>query len=860
MKEFTSQANRALVKAQELKDARDHSELRAGHLLRGLVTECREQVDELLSRIGVLTEVVQAATDNLLERYPKVHGALAEAVSPDVQRVLRGASALAEKSSEAQVSAYALFVSLVSNTEERELRELLLQLKIDPKRVSRAWGELRKSSPQGAGTVAGEGQENVLEKYGSYLTDLATEGKLDPVVGRDDEIRRVIQILSRKTKNNPVLVGEPGTGKTALVEGLAQRIIRGDVPEGLSHARIYSLDLASLMAGAKYRGDFEERLKSVLLALKGEENTLLFIDELHTIVGAGKTEGSMDLGNMLKPMLARGELRCIGATTLDEYRLHIEKDAALERRFQQVRVGEPDPEAALSILRGIKERFEAHHGVRLADSALVAAVRLSHRYIADRFLPDKAIDLMDEAAARVRIQLDTVPEELDTMNRRLLQLQIEQKALAQEPDVASRRRLAELVAELATLSREVDQQQAVWQERKRSIAELRTLQEELERARTRRELAERNYDLQAAAELKYQTIPTLEKQLATLRQLESAPAETVTAETIAEVVSRWTGIPVSRLGQTEQKRLLELPTLLHQRVIGQDEAIRAVSDAVLRNRSGLRSGGRPIGSFLFLGPTGVGKTELAKALAEALFDSDKALIRLDMGEYQEKHSVARMIGAPPGYVGHEEGGQLTEAVRRRPYSVVLFDEVEKAHPEVFDTLLQLLDEGQLTDGQGRRVDFANSVVIMTSNLGSQRFATQGLGETDAPGSAQLTVADLAPELHAFFRPEFLNRLDETVVFQRLSLGQMEQIAELKSRALVARLAELEIAARLTPAALTALARESYAPELGARPLERLLRQRLETPLSRMLLGGELKAGQSVEVDWEASDFSFKVDP
>ncbi len=420
--------------------------------------------------------------------------------------------------------------------------------------------------------------------------------------------------------------------------------------------------------------------------------------------------------------------------------------------------------------------------------------------------------------------------------------------------------MAELVAELATLSREVDQQQAVWQERKRSIAELRTLQEELERARTRRELAERSYDLQAAAELKYQTIPNLEKQLATLRQLESAPAETVTAETIAEVVSRWTGIPVSRLGQTEQKRLLELPTLLHQRVIGQDEAIRAVSDAVLRNRSGLRSGGRPIGSFLFLGPTGVGKTELAKALAEALFDSDKALIRLDMGEYQEKHSVARMIGAPPGYVGHEEGGQLTEAVRRRPYSVVLFDEVEKAHPEVFDTLLQLLDEGQLTDGQGRRVDFANSVVIMTSNLGSQRFATQGLGETDAPGSAQLTVADLAPELHAFFRPEFLNRLDETVVFQRLSLGQMDQIAELKSRGLVARLAELEIAATLTPAALTALARESYAPELGARPLERLLRQRLETPLSRMLLGGELKAGQSVEVDWEASDFSFKVDP
>ena len=856
MKELTQTAGHALQKAQEIKDAASHSELRSGHVAKGLLSEAYDQVSTLLNAVGVLPEALSAALDHLLQGYPKVQGAITTAVSPDVQKILRGAQAVADNAGDGEISAYALFLSIVRNTDEQDLRAIFDKMKLRPAELTRAFDRIRRESKGKVGTAEGEGQENVLEKYGTYLTDLARDGKLDPVVGREEEIRRVIQILSRKTKNNPVLVGEPGTGKTAIVEGLAQRIVRGDVPETLLSARIYSLDLASMMAGAKYRGDFEERLKSVLKALKDEENVLLFIDELHTIVGAGKTEGSSDMGNMLKPMLARGELRCIGATTLDEYREHVEKDAALERRFQQVFVAEPDVESTLSILRGIKPRFEAHHGVRISDAALVSAVELSDRYISDRFLPDKAIDLVDEAASRVRIQLDTVPEELDRLQRRVLQLQIEQKALEGETDDASKRRLENLRKELAEVSKQSAELSEAWKKRRASVEEIRSLQSRLEGAKQEMENAERNYNLQKAAELKYQTVPQLEKEIeAKRRAIAEAKngaldvAETVTSETVAEVVSRWTGIPVSKLDATEQQKLLKLSEVLHRRVVGQDEAVDVVAEAVLRNRSGLRAKGRPIGSFLFLGPTGVGKTELAKTVAEALFDSEKSIVRIDMSEYMEKHSVARLIGAPPGYVGFEAGGQLTEAVRRRPYSVVLFDEVEKAHPDVFNALLQLLDEGRLTDGRGRHVDFSNTVVIMTSNIGSRLFAER---------ARPVGFEEIEPELKGFFRPEFLNRLDDIVVFQKLEPEQMRQVAELKTRGLVERLQELGVKCTFTKDALQALVSESYDPEMGARPLERYLRKNVETPVSRMLLAQELKAGQSLTVGHDGKKFEFDV--
>jgi ATP-dependent Clp protease ATP-binding subunit ClpB len=702
------------------------------------------------------------------------------------------------------------------------------------------------------------GQENVLDLYGQELVARAREGKLDPVIGRDEEIRRVIRILSRKTKNNPVLVGEPGTGKTAIVEGLAQRIVRGDVPESLKDKKIFSLDMGSLIAGAKYRGEFEERLKAILQALEDDGgNTLLFIDEIHTLVGAGKADGAMDAGNLLKPKLARGELHCIGATTLNEYRLHIEKDAALERRFQPVIVAEPSQEESVSILRGIKERFDAHHGVRIQDNAIVAAVKLSSRYIADRFLPDKAIDLMDEAAAMVKTQLDTMPEELDSLSRKLLQYQIEEKALKSEKDEKSRERLKALRTEIEELSKRVDTMKTQWDERARYIAATRAARGKVEDVRRAIEQAEAAYDLNKAAELKYKTLRDAE---AKLKVAEDAAAksrvgqtefhEEVTEDEIAEVVSRWTGIPVTRLRAEEKDKLLTLPAHLAKRVIGQREAVQAVSDAILRNRSGLGRENRPIGSFLFLGPTGVGKTELTKAVAELLFDSEDRVIRLDMSEYMEKHAVSKLIGAPPGYVGYEEGGQLTEAVRRQPYSVLLFDEVEKAHPDVFNMLLQVLDDGRLSDSQGRTVSFKNTLVVMTSNIGSAVIAA-------AAGSGKpLTTEDLMPEIRKFFRVEFVNRIDEIIAFQPLELEDLVQVATLRFGDLAKRLRERGITAELSEPAARAVAELSYDPQFGARPINRFIQRRLENPLSRVLVAGALRPGTHLVIDYRDDDFLF----
>jgi ATP-dependent Clp protease ATP-binding subunit ClpB len=699
-----------------------------------------------------------------------------------------------------------------------------------------------------------EGTYQALERYGRDLTKLAAEGKLDPVIGRDEEIRRVIQILSRRTKNNPVLIGEPGVGKTAIVEGLAQRIIRGDVPEGLKDKRIVALDMGSLIAGAKYRGEFEERLKAVLKEVQEAQGEIvLFIDELHTVVGAGKAEGAMDAGNLLKPMLARGELHCIGATTLDEYRKHVEKDAALERRFQPVMVDQPSVEDTISILRGLKDRYELHHGVRIKDSALVAAAVLSNRYISDRFLPDKAIDLVDEAAAKLRTEIESMPTELDEVLRRVMQLEIEREALKKEKDSASKQRLANLEKELANLKSRSDALKAQWQTEKQAVQKLRKLREQIEQTRVEIEQAERRYDLNKVAELRYGRLFQLEKDL---KEAESELSkqgtklikEEVDEEDIAEVVSRWTGIPVSKLLEGEVQKLLHLEEELHKRVVGQDEAVQAVSEAVIRARSGLKDPNRPIGSFIFLGPTGVGKTELARALAEFLFDDERAMIRIDMSEYQEKHTVSRLVGAPPGYVGYEEGGQLTEAVRRRPYCVILFDEIEKAHHDVFNLLLQILEDGRLTDGQGRTVDFKNTIVIMTSNVGSHRIlAYQGAFAGEAFERMKETVLE---ELRQHFRPEFLNRVDEIVVFHALSEEHLKHIVEIQLELLQRRLAERHIRLEVTDAAKEHLVRVGYDPAYGARPLKRVIQKEVETALGRRLLKGEIRDGQTVTVDYE----------
>ena len=847
--------NRMTVKLQEaLQTAsahamrRSHQGIDVEHLLLALVEQADGLAGSLLEQAGISVTSVSGALEQALAKVPQVQGAGAGPGQIHLTSRLSQVLTRAEQEMRGLRDEY-LSVEhvLLSMAEEGGV---LRRLGLTRDRLLSALQQVR-----GHQRVTSQDPESTyqsLEKYGRDLTRLAGQGKLDPVIGRDEEIRRVIQILSRRTKNNPVLIGEPGVGKTAIVEGLAQRIVKGDVPEGLKQKRLIVLDMGALVAGAKFRGEFEERLKAVLKEIQAAEGqVLLFIDELHTVVGAGAAEGAMDAANLLKPMLARGELHMIGATTLDEYRKHIEKDAALERRFQPVLVDQPSVEDTISILRGLKERYEVHHGVRIKDAALVAAARLSHRYISDRFLPDKAIDLMDEAAARLRTEIDSLPAELDEVSRKVMQLEIEREALRKETDQGSRARLETLEQELTEKTRELNTLKAQWDAEKNSVGRLRKLRQQIEEVKHKIEQAERAYDLNRVAELRYGELPRLERELASeeaalaKKQGESRLLkEEVDEEDIALVVSRWTGIPVTRLMEGEMDKLLRLEELLHRRVVGQDEAVRAVADAVLRARSGIKDPNRPIGSFLFLGPTGVGKTELARALASTLFDDEANLIRIDMSEYMEKHTVARLIGAPPGYVGYEEGGQLTEAVRRRPFSVILFDEIEKAHHDVFNVLLQVLDDGRLTDSQGRTVDFKNTVLIMTSNLGSQEILEAQQRRMPYDKMRDMVMA----ELRRHFRPEFLNRVDETVVFHPLTSDHLTKIVEIQLARLRDRLAERRIALVLTTAATADLAQRGYDPVYGARPLKRLIQLDLETPIARLLVKGELRDGGTAKVD------------
>jgi ATP-dependent Clp protease ATP-binding subunit ClpB len=802
---------------------------------------------------------VLAAARAELQKLPQAYGGAQPTLSPRFRAVADAAAAEAEHLKDDYVSTEHLLLALASEPGRAPAARLLAQHGATRDALLSALAAVRGS--QRVTDPHPEGKYQALERYGRDLTDLARRGKLDPVIGRDDEIRRVIQVLARRTKNNPVLIGEPGVGKTAIVEGLAQRIVRGDVPEGLKDKRIVALDMGALVAGAKYRGEFEERLKAVLQEIAASEGRIvLFIDELHTVVGAGAAEGAIDASNMLKPMLARGELHTIGATTLDEYRKHIEKDAALERRFQPVLVGEPTVEDTISILRGLRERYEIHHGVRLKDAALVAAAVLSHRYISDRFLPDKAIDLVDEAASKLRMEIDSMPAELDEVSRRLMQLEIEREALRKETDAASLERLARLERELAELKEERTRLATRWEEEKQAIQAARQVKEEIEAVRLEIERAQRLGDYAKASELQYGRIPELERRLreaeARLGSQQGGPRllkEEVDEEDIAEVVSKWTHIPVSRLMEGEIQKLLRMEERLHLRVVGQDEAINAVANAIRRARAGLQDPNRPLGSFIFLGPTGVGKTELARALAEFLFDDERALIRIDMSEYQEKHTVSRMIGAPPGYVGYEEAGQLTEAVRRRPYAVVLFDEIEKAHPEVLNVLLQLLDDGRLTDGKGRTVDFKNTVIIMTSNLGSHFLSERALRDGTLTDSARQDVLDA---LRAHFRPEFLNRIDEIIIFHPLGREHLARIVDIQIERLLKRLEERKIAVELTPAARDLLIAEGYDPAYGARPLKRTIQRRVLDPLAMKVLQGEFGEGDRVVIDADGASLTF----